>query len=95
MKLLEATKSKTNKDNNDENVPHFDITEEFVHCNINNSNYQQNSKVLYEFVPYKSFGQLWNISTKNFIFLKTFDSDFSYTELSFTDQNSKPLQIED
>ena len=46
MKLLRATKSKTNKNNNNENVPHFEITDVFVHCNINNSNYQQNSSLI-------------------------------------------------
>ena len=30
-----------------------------------------------------------------FKFLKTFNSEFSYIEVWFTDQNSKPLQIED
>ena len=49
---------------------------------------------MYIFVPNKSFGQLY-ISHKNHIFLKTFDSGFSYIEVSFTDQNSKPLEIED
>ena len=29
------------------------------------------------------------------MFLKTFDSEFSYIEVQFTDQNSKPLEIED
>ena len=29
------------------------------------------------------------------IFLKTFKSEFSYIEIRFTDQNSKPLEIED
>ena len=32
---------------------------------------------------------------KSFIFLKTFDSEFSYIELWFTVQNSKPLDIVD
>ena len=50
---------------------------------------------MYTFVPNKSFGQLLNTSPKNFIFLKTFNSEFSYTEVLFTDQNSKPLEIED
>ena len=39
--------------------------------------------------------QLLDMSPKNFIFLKTFDSEFSYIEVLFTDQNSKPLEIED
>ena len=50
---------------------------------------------MYTFVPNKSFGQLLDISHKNFIFLKAFDSEFSYNEVSFTDQNSKPIEIED
>ena len=31
----------------------------------------------------------------HFMFLKTFDSEFSYIAVWFTDQNSKPLEIED
>ena len=81
---------------NGENVPHLEITEVvLIHCNIVNNDYQQDSRVLYTFVPNKSFGQLLDISPKNFIFLKTFDSEFSYIEVWFTDQNSKPLEIED
>ena len=60
---------------NGENVPYLEITEVvLVHWNIVNNNYQQNSRVLYTFVPNKSFGQLLEISPKNFIFLKAFDS---------------------
>ena len=54
--------------------------------------------MLYTFVPIvynKSSGQLLDISPKNFIFLKTFNSKFSYIEVGFTDQNSKLLDIED
>ena len=63
--------------------------------NIVNNDYQQDSRVLYTFVPNKSFGQLLDISPKNFIFLKTFNSECSYIEVWFADQNSKPLEIED
>ena len=73
MKLLGSSKSKITKDKNGENVPHLEITEVLlVHCNIFNNEYQQDSRVLYTFVPDKSFGQLLDISPKNFIFLKTF-----------------------
>ena len=96
MKLLESTKSKITKDENGENVPCLEINEVvLIHCNVANNNYQQNSRVLYTFIPNKSFGQLLDISPKNFIFIKTFDSEFSYIELWFTDQNSKLLEIED
>ena len=55
------------------------------------NDYQQNSRELYTFIPDKSFGQLLDISPNNFKFLKTFDSEFPYIEVLFTDQNSKPL----
>ena len=61
--------------------------------NIANNDYQPDSSVLYTFVPNKLFGQLLNISPKIFIFVKTFDSEFLYIEVWFTDQNSKPLEI--
>ena len=96
MKLLGSTKSKINKDKNDENMHHVEITEVvLVHCNVVNNSYQQDSWVLYIFVPNKSFTQLLDISPKHFIFLKTFDSEFSYFEVWFTDQNSELLKIED
>ena len=89
MKLLVNTKSKINKYKNGENVSHLEITEVLlIHCNIVNNDYQQDSRDLYTFVPNKSFGQLLDISPKNFIFLKTFNSEFSYMEVWFTDQNS-------
>ena len=95
MKLLGNTKCKKTKDEHCENVPRLEITEiVLIHCNIVNNDYQQDSRVLYTFVPNKSFGQLLNISPKNFIFLKT-NSEFSYIEVWFSDQNSKPLEIED
>ena len=49
---------------------------------------------LYTFVPNKSFGQLLDILSKNFIFLKTCNSKFSYIKVLFTDQYSKPLETE-
>ena len=47
-----------------------------MHCNIVNNDYQQDSRVLYTFVPNKSFDQLLDISPKFFLFLKIFDSEF-------------------
>ena len=51
--------------------------------------------VLYTFVPYKPFGRLLEIYPKNHIFLKAFNPEFQAIEVWFTDQNSKPLYIED
>ena len=64
-----------------------------AHCNIVNNDYQQDSRVLYTFVPNKSFGSLLEISPTSFIFLKTFESEFQEIDIWFTDQNSQPLEI--
>ena len=80
--MLRSTKSKINKDKSGRNVPQLEITEVIsVHCNIANNDYQQDSRVLYTFVPNKSFGQLLDISPKKFIFFKTFNSECSYIEV--------------
>ena len=69
MKLLESTKNKINKDEKDENLPHLEIDEiVLVHYNIVKNDYQQDSRVLYTFVPNKSFVQLLDISSKNLYF---------------------------
>ena len=69
MKLLRSTKSKITNDENSENVPYLEITEVvLIHYNVINNNYQQNSRVLYTFVPNKSFGRFLDISPKNFVF---------------------------
>ena len=65
-----------------------------VHCNFVNNTYQKNSRVLYTFVPNKLFGQLLDISPKNFILKKTFSPKFSFIEVRFTDLDSKPTEIE-
>ena len=96
MKLLGSTKNKIIKDNNGENVPHLEITEiVLVHCNIVNNDYQQDSRVLYTFVPNKPFGSLLEIYSTNQIFLNTFKSEYNKIEVWFTDQNIEPLEIDD
>ena len=39
-----------------------------VHCNLVNNDYQQDTKMLYTFVPNKPFGSLLEISPRNHIF---------------------------
>ena len=96
MKLLESTKNKITKNQNGENVPHLQITEVvLVHCNIVNNDYLQDSRVLYTFFPNKPFGSLLEISQIKHIILKTFNSEYDGIKVWFTNQNSKPLEIED
>ena len=66
MKLLGSTESKITKDKNGENVPHLEIVELIlVHCNLVNNDYQQDSRILYTFVPNKTFGSFLEISPTN------------------------------
>ena len=97
MKLLGSTDNKITKDKIGENVPHFEITElVLVDCNIVNNDYQQDSVVLYIFVPNKPFCNLLEIVPINFIPLKTFNWGFQTIEAWFTtDQNIQPIEIED
>ena len=96
MEVLGSTKNKITKDKNGENLPHPKITEVvLVHCNMVNNDYQQDSRVLYTFVPNKSFGSLLDISPSNHMFLKKFFSKYDEIVVWFTDQNSKPLETKD
>ena len=96
MKLLGSTESKMTKDKNGENVPYLEVAELLlIHCNLVNNDYQQDSRILFTFVPNKAFGSLLEISPTNHVFLKTFNSEFQEIKIWFTDQTSKPLEVED
>ena len=69
MKLFGSTKSKVTKNENGENVANFEVTEVvLVPRYMVNNNYQQKLRVLYTFVPNKSFGQLLDIPPKHLYF---------------------------
>ena len=87
-KIYENTKSKITKDKNGENIPRLEITKVvLVHCNIVKKDYQQNSRVFYTFVLSKLIVQLLDILPENFIFLKSFNSEFSCIKVWFTARN--------
>ena len=56
------------KDKNENNVPELKNSDSvLVHCNVVQNGYLQNRKLLYTFVPDKSFGQLLAIEPKALI----------------------------
>ena len=62
---MEALKKTTTKDKIGENIPHLEITKVLLaHCNIANNDSDQDSRVLYTFVPNKPFGRLLEIFPK-------------------------------
>ena len=96
MKLLGNTKKDVDSDKNSENVLKLESVEVvLVHCNLVKNDYQHSSDVLFSFVPKKQFGQLINISPNTLSMMNTVNTEFSFVEVCFTDQVSKPLEIED
>ena len=53
------------------------------------------SEVLYTFTPNKSYAYLLNFEPSNLVFLKTYNTEFDDIIIIFTDQNVRPLEIED
>ena len=71
-------------------MPHLEIAVVvLVRCNVANSNYQCNSRALYKFIRNKWFDQLLRISHKNLLFLKIFESKFSYVKVWFSDESAR------
>ena len=96
MKLLGNAENKITRNKNGENVPHLEVVElVLVHRNLVKNDYQQDSRILYTFVPNKTFGSLLEISPTNHVFFKTFNSEFQEIKIWFTGQTSAPLEVED
>ena len=66
-----------------------------VQCNIVDNQYQWKSEVLYTFTHSKSYAYLLNVEPSNLVFLKTCNTEFDEIVITLTDQNGKPLEIED
>ena len=96
MQLLGSSKKDIDKNKDGEIVPRLETVEVvLVHCYLVNNNYQQASKVLFTFVPNKKFGQLITITPHSLTMLETTNAEFSFIKIWFTDQNNRPLEIED
>ena len=96
MRLLGSSTDTIDGDKNSELVPKLEsIDLVLVHCNLVNNSYQQASKVLFTFVPNKKYGQLITVSSEMLIILKTVNTEFSFIEIWFTDQDNRSLEIED
>ena len=96
MKLLGSSTDNIDGDKNSELVSKLESVDlVLVHCNLVNNSYQQASKVLFTFVPNKKYGQLITVSPETLIMLKTVNTEFSFIEIWFTDQDNRSLEIED
>ena len=96
MQLLGSSKKIIDKNKDGEIVPRLETVEVvLVHCNLVNNNYQPASKVLFTCVPYKQFRQLITITPHSPTMLKITNVEFSFIKIWFTDQNNRPLKIDD
>ena len=81
---------------NGENVPKLEIlVNVLVFCNLVQNVYLQDSKLLFSFVPNSRFGSLLSVTPQVLKYCDSVDSIFYYIEILFTDQNGRPLQIDD
>ena len=88
-KLIGKTKS-------GENAASLEVVEVvLVQYNLAVNQYQQKSEVLYTFTPNESFAYLLNVEPSNLVFLKIYNTEFDGIIIKFTDQNGRPLKIED
>ena len=96
MKPLGSTKKDFDKDKDGEDVSKLESVKiVLMHCSLVNNSYQKASKVLFTFVPNKQFSQLITFSSHLLTMLKTTSAEFQSIKLWFTDQNKRPLEIED
>ena len=96
MQLLGSSKKDIDKNKDGEIVPRLEAVEVvLVHCNLVNDNYQQAFKALFTFLPNELFVQLITITPFSPAMLKTTNAEFSFIEIWSTDQNIRPLEIED
>ena len=96
MRLLRSLTDTIDGDKNSELVPKLESVDlVLLHCNLVNNSYQQASKVLFTFVPNKKYGRLITVSPNSLIMLKTINTDFSFIEIWFTNQDNRLLEIED
>ena len=66
-----------------------------VQFNLVDNQYQQGSEVLNTFMPNKFYAYLLNIEPSNLVLSKTYNSEFDNVIITFMNQNSSPLEIED
>ena len=86
----------TDTTKNGENVLKLEnVRNVLVFCNLVQNVYLQVSKLLFSFVPNSRFEILLSITPQVLKYCDTVDSIFDYIEMSFTDENGIPLEIDD
>ena len=78
------------------NVPRLEIVRNvLVFYNLVENAYLQDSKLLFSFVFNSRFRSFLSITPQVLKYCDTVDSIFDYIEISFKDQNGRPLEVDD
>ena len=95
-KFFGSIKETADKTKNGEKIINLEVFQVvLVQYDLVDNQYQQQSEVLYFFTPNKSYAYLLNVEPINLLFLKTSNTGFDEIITTFTDQNDRPLKIED
>lgn len=77
-------------------VPQITPLSSFIlNCNLINNDYAVPSSLLYSFAPQSSFGEQFSIQPNEYIFIDCLPAQYNRLQLRFTDQNGRPIAIED
>ena len=77
IKLFNSTKKLINKTKKGEKVPSLEVVEVvLVQYNLVDNQYQQKSEALWTFMPNKSYAYLLNVEPSNWVFWKTYNTQF-------------------
>ena len=68
---------------------------DLIQWNLVDDHYQQRYEVLYTFRPNKSYVYLLNIESSKLSLSKNYSTEFDEIIITFTDQKSRALEIED
>ena len=94
--MFGSTKKLIDKIKNGEKVPNLEVVEVvLVQCKLVDNQYQQKSEILYTFITNKFCAYLLYVEPSNLVSLKTYNTAFDGIIITFTDQNGRPLEIED
>ena len=95
-KFFGSIKETADKTKNGEKIINLEVFQVvLVQYDLVDNQYQQKSEVLYFFTPNKSYAYLLNVEPINLLFLKTSNTGLDEIITTFTDQNDRPLKIED
>ena len=93
--FIRRAKKDVVKDKDGKDVAKLESVEVVLaHYNLVNNSYQKASKILFTFAPNEELGQFITVSPHLLTMLNTTSAEFQSIELWFTDQNNRPLEIE-